>query len=103
MAAPRVAQAAAADDTKEGRYIAALNGHHQNSHEAFPLIAAACLAASARGVAAGTINLYATAFTVSRVVYTYAYLRGMASVRPLVWVVGLGFVGHLFLLAAGVY
>jgi hypothetical protein len=53
-----VAQAAAADDTKEGRYIAALNGHHQNSHEAFPLIAAACLAAVA-GTAGGAITAVA--------------------------------------------
>ena len=53
LAFPRVAQAAAADDSKEGRYIQALNGHHSNSHEAFPIFAAACLAAAARGVGAG--------------------------------------------------
>lgn len=53
LAFPRVAQAAAADETKEGRFIQALNGHHANSHEAFPIFAAACLAAAARGVGAG--------------------------------------------------
>ena len=98
---PRLAQAAAADGTPEGKYISSLNGHHANSHEVFPLIAAACIAAAVRGVTADTINMWATAFTVSRVAYTLCYLGGVSSVRPLVWVAGLLIVGRLLALAAG--
>ena len=100
LALPRLAQAAAADESPEGRAISRLNGHHQNSIEIFPLIAAACLAAAARGVSAHTINVWATAFTASRLVYTAAYLGGLSSVRPLVWTVGLVIATYLLVLAA---
>jgi uncharacterized MAPEG superfamily protein len=74
------------DDTPEGRYIASLSGQHQNSHEIFPLIAAACIIATARNVPREIVDFWASAFTVTRVLYTVAFLRGASSVRPLLWV-----------------
>ena len=105
MRTPRLAQASAEDDTPEGRYIARLNGHHSNSHEIFPLIAAACLAAHACGVPTPLINTIATAFLASRLLHAILYIflgsaGWAANARALVWLVGLLLVGYLFVQAA---
>jgi uncharacterized MAPEG superfamily protein len=101
--APRTVQAAAVDDSAEGRYIARLNGHHANSHEVFPILLAGVLGALQRGVAAGTVNGYATAFLASRVLYTALYIGGTSApaglARAGVWTVGLVLCLHLLAFA----
>ena len=101
--APRVSQALAADDTPEGRYIARLTGHHNNSHEVFPILAAAIFSALHRGVPVAVVNFYASAFLASRVLYTFLYICGTSAAfgytRALVWTAGLVLCGYLMAFA----
>ena len=96
---PRLAQAAAVDDSPEGRYIARLTGHHDNSHEIFPILVAAVLGALQRGVGKEVVNFWATLWLLSRVVYTLLYITGSSkafgNARALVWAVGLGLLCYL--------
>jgi uncharacterized MAPEG superfamily protein len=99
--APREAQAAAVDDSEEGRYISRLNGQHSNSHEAFPIICASIFTALYRGVSVPHINEVATIWLASRVVHTLLYVYGASKVvgglRGIVWVFGLGCCSYLIL------
>lgn len=61
----------------------------QNSWEALPVFAAAVLMASYAGVAEELLRLWALVFVAARVVYVLCYLFNLASLRSLVWAVGL--------------
>ncbi len=71
---------------------------HRNHFEALPAFAAAVLAAVVSGASPGWINALAVAFVVLRVVYTAVYIADQATLRSVVWVMGLGCVIALFCL-----
>ncbi len=100
---PRAAQAAALDDSPDGRYIARLSGHHQNSHEILPIIAVAVFGALQRGVPEASVSAWASLFLASRVVYTGVYIGGASAAlgytRALVWAAGLAICVHLLAVA----
>jgi len=60
-----------------------------NSLEAFPFFASGVLLALHAGVSAGRVDALAMAFVVARLVYIALYLADKASLRSLVWVVGI--------------
>ncbi|MCY1280190.1 MAPEG family protein [compost metagenome] len=62
---------------------------HQNSIEIFPLFAAGVLMAHATQTQGWFVDLLAIIFIVSRVIYLFLYWNDKASLRSLVWVVGL--------------
>ena len=72
---------------------------HLNSFEAFPLFAAAVLAAMIAGADPARVNLLAIAFVVLRVVYFAVYLANLAAVRSLVWFGAIGCVIAIFVAA----
>jgi uncharacterized MAPEG superfamily protein len=64
-------------------------GAHLNGYEAFPFFAAAVILAEMRGVAQPTVNALAIAFVLARMVYVLLYLTNRATLRSLIWSVGL--------------
>ena len=83
-------------------------GYHKRAHwtqlngfEAFPPFAAAVIIASLAAPASqGTIDMIAVGFVVARVLYGIAYLADKPPLRSLIWMVGLGCVISLFVVAA---
>jgi uncharacterized MAPEG superfamily protein len=63
-------------------------GAHANSLEAFALFAAAVLLAGFRHAPAQAVNIAAWVWLASRLVYVGCYLKGLASLRSLVWLAG---------------
>jgi uncharacterized MAPEG superfamily protein len=74
---------------------------HQNGFEAFPLFAAAVLAAAVNGVSQPRIDLLAIVFVAARLAYAAAYLGDWPTLRSAFWTVG--FVACLALLTAPVW
>lgn len=72
----------------------------KNSFEIFPAFAAAVIIAVLQEGDPTVINLLATLFIVSRIVYIYCYIRNRASLRSAVWAVGLLCIVGLFIAAA---
>ena len=72
---------------------------HLNSFEAFPLFAAGVIIASLCKAPQPTIDGIAIAFVVTRLVYIACYLGNLATLRSLVWMVGLGLTVALFVIA----
>ena len=72
---------------------------HLNSFEAFPLFAAGVIIASLCKAPQPTIDGIAIAFVVTRLVYIACYLGNLATMRSVVWVVGLGLTVALFVIA----
>jgi uncharacterized MAPEG superfamily protein len=77
-------------------HTAQLTGFHvrahwaqQNGFEAFPLFATAVIAAHVTSIPASTINLWALVFILVRVVYIGLYLFDKATLRTLVWSLGI--------------
>ena len=62
---------------------------HLNSIEIFPLFAAGVLMAHATDVFGWWVDLLAILFIVSRVLYLLLYWRDQATLRSLVWMIGL--------------
>ncbi|MBD2836563.1 MAPEG family protein [Pseudomonas sp. JM0905a] len=62
---------------------------HQNTLEIFPLFAAGVLVAHVTQSQGWFVDLLAILFIVSRVLYLFFYWNDKASLRSLVWVVGL--------------
>jgi uncharacterized MAPEG superfamily protein len=69
------------------RFKQAAFGAHANCLEAFPLFAAAVLLAGFRHAPAQGVDIAAWVWLASRLVYVACYLRGLASLRSLVWMV----------------
>ncbi len=73
---------------------------HLNSFEALPLFAAAIIIASLCKVPQATLDSIAIAFVSARLAYLACYLANLATLRSLVWVVGLGLNIWIFMIAA---
>lgn len=88
-----LAKAGPAYDNADPRNPAALSstlrrnafGAHANCLEALPLFAAAVLLAGFRHAPAQTVNLLACAWLACRLIYVACYLKGLASLRSLIW------------------
>lgn len=61
----------------------------QNGFEALPLFIAGVLVAERAGAAQGTVDALAVAFVLCRVGYVAAYLADKATLRSLLWTLGL--------------
>jgi uncharacterized MAPEG superfamily protein len=75
---------------------------HLNSFEAFPFFAAAVLAAIVAHVDMQRVAMLSIAFVVARLVYGLVYLWDVATLRSLVWFVGLGCVVAILISTVGV-
>jgi uncharacterized MAPEG superfamily protein len=65
------------------------NWAHQNHFEAFAPFAAGVILAEMAHAAQARIDMLAVAFIVFRILYTFIYIAGVATVRTLVWIGGL--------------
>jgi uncharacterized MAPEG superfamily protein len=72
----------------------------QNSFEILPAFIAAVVVAHMAGANQATVDQLAIGFIVSRVIYSICYLMNWASLRSLVWVVGVLFIVSLFVISA---
>ena len=73
----------------------------QNGFEMTPAFAAAVIIAHIAGVAEqGVIDQIASAFVLSRVLYTLCYVADWALLRSIVWAVGIGLIVSLFVVSA---
>jgi uncharacterized MAPEG superfamily protein len=73
---------------------------HLNTFEAFPLFAAAVIIAIFCKAPQPAVDGIAVAFVLTRAVYIWCYIADRATLRSLVWMVGLGLSVSLFFLAA---
>lgn len=64
-------------------------GAHQNCFESLAVFSTAVLTAIATHHVTSTIETLAIVYIVSRVVYVFMYLMNLASLRSLIWFVGL--------------
>jgi uncharacterized MAPEG superfamily protein len=64
-------------------------GAHLNGYETFPFFATAVLLAEMRSVSQGTVNAFAVAFIVARIIYVVLYLTDRPTFRSVIWSVGL--------------
>jgi uncharacterized MAPEG superfamily protein len=94
------------DNAKPREFLGKLEGWrarafwaHQNGFEAFPTFAAAVILAELAHAPQGRVNMLAMAFIAIRVAYIAAYLGNAASVRSLIWGLGMGCTVWLFVLA----
>jgi uncharacterized MAPEG superfamily protein len=62
-------------------------GAHANCLEAFPLFAVAVLLAGLRHAPAPTVDTAAAVWLAARLAYVGCYLKGLGSLRSLIWVV----------------
>ncbi|RJG12445.1 hypothetical protein D3879_03905 [Pseudomonas cavernicola] len=77
------------------------NNAQLNAFEVIPAFSAAVIIAHlAGGAAQSTLDMLAIAFVVSRLLYLVCYLADWASLRSLVWFVGMGLIVSLFVVAA---
>jgi uncharacterized MAPEG superfamily protein len=72
----------------------------QNSFEILPAFIAAVLVAHFAGAEQVLVDQLAIGFIASRVLYSICYLMNWASLRSLVWMVGLLFIVGLFVISA---
>jgi uncharacterized MAPEG superfamily protein len=74
---------------KQQGFRARANAAQANSFEAFPFFAVAVIVAHLRDGPQTTIDMLAIGFVVARLAYLTVYVAGFATVRSLVWLVGL--------------
>jgi uncharacterized MAPEG superfamily protein len=72
----------------------------QNSWEALAIFSAAVLTAHLAGAPQDRVDILAVAFVVARLAYVACYLADRATLRSLVWLVGLGLSIALFVIGA---
>ena len=72
----------------------------QNSFEILPAFVAAVLVAHLAGAEQVLVDQLTIGFIASRVLYSICYLMNWASLRSLVWMVGLLFIVGLFVISA---
>tara|TARA_B100000686_G_scaffold229358_1_gene236752 strand:+ start:295 stop:663 length:369 start_codon:yes stop_codon:yes gene_type:complete len=72
---------------------------HENSFEVFPFFAAAVLVAHIAGADQVKVDMLAGAFVISRIAYIFAYITDVATVRSIIWAIGLGCIVGLFAIA----
>ena len=73
---------------------------HRNHFEAFPMFLAAIFVAEMAGAPQGRIDALAAIFVALRIVYTALYLANLATLRSIVW--GLGLVVAIWIFVLGV-
>jgi len=61
---------------------------HANGFESFPAFAAGVLASHVTQSSPQWATIFALAYVVSRAIYAFVYVSGMATVRSLVWTIG---------------
>ncbi|MFC7553984.1 MAPEG family protein [Pseudoroseomonas wenyumeiae] len=83
---------------QQGGYRQRADWAQRNHFEAFPPFAAAVILAQMAGAPQGRIDLLALAFVLLRLAYTGAYLANLATLRSLLFGLGIGCVVWLFLL-----
>jgi uncharacterized MAPEG superfamily protein len=72
-----------------------------NAFEVTPLFAAAVIIAHLAGAAQqSNIDLLALLFVCSRVIFTLCYIYDLATLRSVVWAVGMGIIVSLFVVSA---
>jgi uncharacterized MAPEG superfamily protein len=72
-----------------------------NGFEVTPAFAAAVIIAhQAGGAEQSTLNALAIAFIISRLLFTFCYIRDLGTLRSLVWGVGMGIIVSLFVVAS---
>ena len=77
------------------------NNAQLNSHEIAPFFVAAVIIAHQIGnIAQSTLDMIATAFVISRILYLIAYIADWATIRSLIWITGLGLLISLFVMSA---
>ncbi len=72
---------------------------HLNSFEAFPLFAAGVIIASVLKASGGLVDALALTFVIARVIYIWCYVADRATLRSVVWFVGVGATVGLFVAA----
>ncbi len=95
------------DNTAPRDYLSRLQGWparanwaQQNALEAFPPFAAGVIVAHQIGnLAQGTIDLLAVVFVIARLIYGFLYMADLATLRSLVWFIGLIATVLLFVLS----
>lgn len=75
------------EEKLQGRHRRAYNAH-LNGFEAFPLFAAAVLAAQQMQARQGLVDVLAMAFVAARIAYLWAYVADRASLRSVIWLAG---------------
>ncbi len=80
----------------EGRRARA-HAAHQNGFEAFPFFAAAVLLSTLAEAPPNLVDTLSAVFVAARIGYTAAYIADKATLRSVLWLVGLGAVVGLFL------
>ncbi|MFM7226288.1 MAG: MAPEG family protein, partial [Betaproteobacteria bacterium] len=78
---------------------ASANAAQQNSFEAFSLFAGGTLLALVSGTDVSMIAQTCWVFVIARVLYVYCYVTDKATLRSIVWLVGLIAAVRLYLLA----
>jgi uncharacterized MAPEG superfamily protein len=71
---------------------------HLNGFEAFPFFAAAVIIAQQLHAHQGWLDAFAALFILARIGYVTCYLMDLATLRSLVWTVGIGLTVAIFLL-----
>lgn len=72
----------------------------QNSFEILPAFIAAVFVAHIAGADQGTTDQLAIGFIVSRAIYLACYLMNWATLRSLIWMVGLACIVGMFIISA---
>jgi uncharacterized MAPEG superfamily protein len=95
------------DNRRPREFLAQLEGYaqranwaQQNGYEAFPPFAAAVIIAHQLGLEQGTLDLYALTFVGARIAYSVCYILDWATLRSLVWTLGMACVIGLFFSSA---
>lgn len=65
------------------------NAAMQNGFEGFPLFAAAVLVAAVQQVDTAMVNIFAVTYVLTRLAYTFAYIKGLGNARSAIWFIGL--------------
>jgi uncharacterized MAPEG superfamily protein len=75
------------------------NWAQQNSFEILPAYAAAVIVAHLAGAQQNFVDSLAVLFIVSRVLYAICYIQDWATLRSLVWAIGLACIAGLFVVS----
>jgi uncharacterized MAPEG superfamily protein len=75
---------------------------HLNSFETFPLFAAGVIIAAACKAPQASVDGIAIGFIIARLAYIACYVGNLATLRSLVWTVGMSLSVALFIVAAAV-
>ncbi len=71
---------------------------HENQIESFPLFAAGVLVALAAGINSAMVDYLAIAYIVSRIIFLYAYVKNLSTLRSTIW--GVGYAASLALICS---